>query len=48
MLTVSLDWPQGTGVESTSRRISCQDGLSRANAVIAAEINGPAARMRLL
>ena len=38
----------GTGVESTSRSISCQDGVSFANAVITAEISGPAARTRLL
>ena len=40
--------PAGTGVESTSRRSSCQDGVSFARAVITAEIRAPAARTRLL
>lgn len=47
-MTVSLDMPHGTGVESRRRRISCQDGVSRARAVMAAAMSGPAARTLLL
>ena len=45
---VSRDAPQGSGVASSSRRLSHHDGLTRARWLIALASSGAAARNRLL
>jgi hypothetical protein len=45
---VSRDWPQGTGVLSSSRRLSQNDGLATASWVTTRPIVGASARRRLL
>jgi hypothetical protein len=47
-LTVSRDWPTGTGVESKSLTLSPHDGEPNASAFSNRTICGASARMRLL